>query len=451
VVRAVAAGATRYSAKEILLHTSNEEVFFVDYDADPGKTILYAPLRSYMGLMSKTNMVAFLTDEGSDVRSHILKTLVSRPLIDVNRILNDLRHLTPELAIPITDNCNLRCPYCHSSAGEEHKTQTMTKAIIDAVLNSYFDQVSDNTEKVKITFIGGGEPTYKFDKLNYAIRKARDIASQRNIKCIFTMATNGCYSQKVREFIVGHFSEVSLSFDGPAHIQNLHRPFKSGKTSFKYVFETARYFYQMQFPFALRATVSEYSLAYLPEIVDFFKQHFPGVHVGLEPLIPVGRGLNNTQLRPPAAKAFGDMLIKVFEYADKESVDIVNSASSEYDIVRPVFCSAVGVPNWTIQMNGDIVCCSRDGAPDEFTFGHLDFVHGKVAIDKAKLDNITRMNVLNYDECKDCFAKYHCAGDCPDRRASNKSDCDSIRKIGKHILNKKMNKPGNTRTAQSCN
>jgi radical SAM protein with 4Fe4S-binding SPASM domain len=360
-------------------------------------------------------------------------------LIEAKKILSDLQRVTQELSIPITDNCNLRCSYCHASAGEEHKTETMTESMIDAILDCYFNNISEHTEKVKINFTGGGEPTYKLDKLSYAIKKANDLSSQRNIKCSFHMATNGCYGQKIREFITNNFSEVSLSFDGPAHIQNLHRPVANGQPSFDLVYETAKYFYQKKFSFALRSTISDYSLNYLTNIIDFFESNFPDVHVGLEPLILVGRALKNSQVGPPDAKKFGDELIGIFKYTKKKRIQIANSASSEYDIIRPVFCSGVGVPNWTISMNGDIVCCSRDGAPEEFTFGRLDYKDSKIVIDKEKLNNIRKMNVFSYEECKDCFAKYHCAGDCPDRRLSNKSDCASIKKIGKYILNERIN------------
>ncbi|OHE72776.1 MAG: hypothetical protein A2007_05025 [Verrucomicrobia bacterium GWC2_42_7] len=420
------------------MNISNEEIYFIDYEKDTEKKIIYAPLRSYIALISKTNANIFLAESSSDVRAKILKKIVSRPLIDPQKILHDLRRCTPELSVPITNNCNLRCLYCHASAGEEHKTESMSEAMIDAVLNCYFKEIPENTKKVMIHFLGGGEPTYKFEELSYAVNKANNIASQRGIKCVFTMATNGCYGQKIREFVVNNFSEVSLSFDGPAHIQNFHRPLIGGLPSFDLVYETAQYFRSVNFNFALRVTVSDYSLPYLTDVLDFFEQKFPDAHLGLEPLVVSGRALKNTHLKAPDAKVFGDKLLSALKYTDKKSITVANSAATEYHLIRPVFCTAIAVPNWTIQLNGDIVCCARDGAPNEFTFGHLDFKKNEVIIDESKLDNIRKMNVFSYDECKDCFTKYHCAGDCPDRRISGKSNCDSLREIGKFILNKKM-------------
>lgn len=421
------------------MNISGEEIFFIDYKASTEKVMLYAPLRSYLAILSKENMKVFLVDSNSKVREKIIEKIKTKPLIDVKKILVDLQKVAPELSIPITDNCNLRCLYCHASAGDKNKQRSMDNSMIDAILECYFTGIPTETKEVKINFTGGGEPTYEFDRLAYAIKRANEIALDLNIRCRFTMATNGCYGQDIREYIVENFSDISLSFDGPSHIQNIHRPFKNNASSFDSVYKTAKYFYSKNFPFALRATVSDYSLSYLKEIIDFFEQNFPGVHLGLEPLILVGRAINDDTLQPPDPKMFGDELIELFKYADKKRISIANSASSEYDIVRPVFCSGVGVPNWTVLINGEIVCCAREGAPEEFSFGKLDYDQKKVFIDKKKLAQIRAMNVLNYEECVDCFAKYHCAGDCPDRRISNKLDCDSIRKVGEFILNKKIN------------
>lgn len=421
------------------MYISNEEVFVVDYNNDPEKKILYAPLRSYMALISTKHIETFLRDSASAVRAQIMKRIISRPLIDLNKMLIELRTVTQELSIPITDNCNLHCSYCHASAGEADRTETMNKPMIDVILKCYFKEISPNTKSVKLNFTGGGEPTYKFATLSYAIRRATEVAAQHNITCAFTMATNGCYGQKIREYVINNFSEVSLSFDGPALIQNLHRPLANGQPSFDCVYETAKQFYKARFPFAIRATVSDYSLNYLTDIIDFFEQNFPDINLGLEPLVLVGRATKDTRLKPPDATRFGDELVRIFKYAETKRIQITNSASSEYNLVRAVFCSGVGIPNWTVLMNGDIVCCSRDGAPKEFTFGHLNFGESKIVIDEAKLNNIRNMNVFSYEECKDCFAKYHCAGDCPDRRVAGKSDCKSLRNIGQYILNKKIN------------
>lgn len=414
----------------------NEEIFFVDYEADDSKTIIYAPLRSYLALISNESKKALL-EEDNDVKAGILGRIKNRHLIDMKEILNEIRSDTPEISLPITDGCNLKCIYCHASAGDNHKKKSMSRDMIDAALEGYLAGLPTGTKCIKIHFFGGGEPTFKFDILKYAIEQIESRCQEKGLEWKYFMATNGCYGNDVRDFIIEKFKEVSLSFDGPAHIQNIHRPCANGNASFDTVFETAKYFYAKKFNFALRATVSSYSINYIEEFVDFVVEHFPNVVLGLEPLAPNGRALQHLNYCIDSVQ-FGDAMVNLYKYATNKPIKIVNAASSEYDTVRPVFCSGVGVPHWTININGDVVCCSRDQAPKAFTIGKFDEALKQIRIDEAKLDKIRDYNVYSFDECAECFAKYHCAGDCADRRLSGNLDCNSTRKMGQYILNAKI-------------
>ena len=76
---------------------AGEELFFVDYAADVEKTILYAPLRSYLALLQKPAAKELLK-EGSHTRRLILERLKAKPLIDPKKILRDTQGRKPELA-----------------------------------------------------------------------------------------------------------------------------------------------------------------------------------------------------------------------------------------------------------------------------------------------------------------------------------------------------------------
>jgi len=81
-----------------------------------------------------------------------------------------------------------------------------------------------------------------------------------------------------------------------------------------------------------------------------------------------------------------------------------------------------------------IVACGRDSAPEEFEFGYFDELTGRIELDQEKIHKLHSFNVLQYPECQECFCKYHCAGDCPDRRLADRSDCSAIRRIARQVL-----------------
>jgi radical SAM protein with 4Fe4S-binding SPASM domain len=416
----------------------NEELFFLDYLQDESKKVIYAPLRSYLALAKSEVTNAIQYDGNSNVRLSFINRLKEKPLINVHKIIDDLHTSNPELSLAITDNCNLRCVYCYIDAGEKHKRATMPRSMIDAVLEQYFS-VLKPTERIRISFAGGGEPTHNFKNLVYAVNKAKELAAKQGSKCNFSMATNGCYGDEIRDFIINEFQGISLSFDGPELIQNMHRPKANGKGSFSTVYETAKYFYNSKLNFAFRLTVSNYSVNHLKDIIDFFSEHFPSKAVGMELLNLYGRAKRSENITQPDKEQFKEKLVEILEYAKKKSVIMSNSASTEYDYVRPVFCSSVGIPNWTVSVQGDVLACTRDEFREEFTFGKYDAQIQQLSIDEYKVAELRQMIVLNYEECKDCFCKYHCAGDCSDRRLSSEGlDCKAIREIGLHVLNSKL-------------
>ncbi|WP_017303082.1 radical SAM protein [Spirulina subsalsa] len=269
---------------------ADEEVFVLKHSYNQGKCIIYAPLRSYLAQVPEEIGEVISSTEDTLLKATFIERLKNQPLLKMSDILDNLHNAVPELAIAITDNCTLRCVYCHASAGEKHKQASMSKEVVDAVLTSYFNFIG-SPDVISVNFHGGGEPTYALPLLQYTIEKAKKIADSRGIKVGFAMPTNGFYGDEVRQFIVENFTSVSLSFDGPAFIQNRHRPLPNGNGSFQQVFETAKYFYNRQFPFAFRATVSSFSLPHLFEIIDLIAEEFPGRSIGIESLNPFGRAL----------------------------------------------------------------------------------------------------------------------------------------------------------------
>ncbi len=413
----------------------SNEYFVIDHATDPDKCIVYVPLRSYLAGVPKKAGEVLGSSEESRLKSSFLTMIASKPAVDMNEILQNLHRATPELSLAITDDCNLRCVYCHASAGEPHKKRKMAQSTIRAILDAYFEQLA-NQKAVSINFNGGGEPTFALSELSFAIQHATELAKERGMSVSFGMATNGCYGDHIREFIVKHFRSVSLSLDGPAFIQNRHRPTAGGGESFQHVIGTARYFVANRFPFAFRATVSSFSLNHITDLIDLIAEEFSGKSIGLEHLNPFGRAELNLDpgVNPPNKREFSETITRLISYARTRNVHIMNSASTEYHLLRPVFCSNIGIPNWTVSTTGDIVACGRDNAPDVFVFGRFDEISGQVILDEEKIRKLRSLNVLEYPECKECFCKYHCAGDCPDRRLADKSDCDSIRHIARQVL-----------------
>lgn len=186
----------------------NEEIFFVDFEKDNSKSLIYAPLRSYLALIKKEMIDSLLCEKMNEDKAFIFNKLKNKNLIDINQHVECIHNLIPELTIALTDNCNLRCIYCHASAGDAHRLTNMNKDIAETIIFSYFEKIPLNTKNASIQFTGGGEPTYNFKLLKFCVDAARKNGQKRGVnKIIFSLATNGVYNDNIRRF----FSKKTLT------------------------------------------------------------------------------------------------------------------------------------------------------------------------------------------------------------------------------------------------
>lgn len=410
-----------------------EEIFVLPYDDDSNLAVIYCPLRDYVALASSTYAAQLA---GGTLPSDLRLKLQQRTLINIRMLHGLLRSGPPDLSLAVTDNCNLACRYCHHNAGAPTKTRSMSKPLLEQALARYLSDLPQGAE-ARITFAGGGEPTYDFALFEFAIERAKALAGERGLNVTFRMATNGCYGKRVGEYVAKTFRHVSLSFDGPRDIQDMHRPTKGGGPTFDLVYKTAKLLRESPVSLAFRATVSDRSVKRLAEVVEFFASEFPGCNLGLEPLNPFGRAVGDCELLPPSRDEFAEALLQVEKIATEKPITLANAAIGKFDALRTIFCGAVSNPNWTVGTDGSVSCCTRDNAPDVFMFGRFG-EDGTLHIDQDKLDRISAMNVFNYAECENCFCKYHCAGDCPDLRVTKMLRCSANQRIGQFWLAERL-------------
>lgn len=419
---------------------NDEEIFVVEYFKDRTKKLVYAPLRTCLFLVSNETAKVLLSKDNSPEEAKITAYLKTKKFIDIKKLHDVMTKAVPYLSISLTEDCNLKCIYCHANAGAPQNTSKTSIEKITQIIPYYFSYLDEHypdCNQIQLSFMGGGEPTRCPRLMKYAVLLAKEESSKRGIKLVITTATNGCFSKRMADYIISEFSHISLSFDGPEFIQNTHRPFKNGKGSFDTVYNTTKYFQKHNFSFALRATLSTMSLEHYKDVVNFFATEFPGSFVGFEPLNSLGRGCECSIV--PSSKEFAEGMMKICEYAEDKNIHIRNANLGKFYLLRTVFCNAVAAPSFTVVPNGEIWACTRENAPDIFRYGHFDFKKRTVEIDSKRLKKLKEVNVFNFPECRNCLCKYHCAGDCPDNRFSDLLKCKATKQLGVQILNKLIN------------
>jgi uncharacterized protein len=108
-------------------------------------------------------------------------------------------------------------------------------------------------------------------------------------------------------------------------------------------------------------------------------------------------------------------------YAEQNGIKIRYSGA-DYEKCTSNFCY-VGTAQFAITPEGYLTNCwevtdSEHPLADTFIFGKLKS-NGKLDINHDKYNYLRSLSVRNIKFCQDCFAKWHCAGDCLARLYNN--------------------------------
>lgn len=424
---------------------SGPELFLIE----EGETlILYAPLRRVMARINAGTRVA------------LRKELAGEALDDDQRAAVDtLRHHgffdelspppVPEKFEPThvtlfpTDACNLRCRYCYAAAEEgAHKLpMEAARAAIDLVAEN---SVRLGRSNFLVGFHGNGEPFMAYDVIRECAEYTQHTAKRLGTKGFLTSATNGVLSESQLDFVLAWFTALNISSDILPDLQNRQRPFPGGAGSFDVVDNTIKRIDAAGLNYGIRATLTESCVERLTEMADFVMEHYPSCsQVHLEPAWEVGRALTTGE-RTPMAETFVSQYLTAVEKLGNKGVKLVYSGARQ-DLLSPTFCS-VCRGSFTVSAEAKVtscyeVCTEEDPRSERFLFGRYDFESGRYLFDEEKMDALATLHVSNMPYCRDCFCKWHCAGDCAAKLLGTKAPEDhsgSARCIINRALTKKQ-------------
>jgi uncharacterized protein len=155
----------------------------------------------------------------------------SQKLLGCDRINHDRARIS-RLVLLITQTCNLKCSYCFAEAylGSHSDNRVMSPATARTAIERVFKSVPHLPE---ILFFGG-EPLIGFATIKEAVQASEEYCSAHQAgRPAFSITTNGTLiDQEVIEFFQTHRFSVTISLDGPPHINDKQRRFLSGRGTY---------------------------------------------------------------------------------------------------------------------------------------------------------------------------------------------------------------------------
>lgn len=405
------------------MNSIKSELFLLKDEKGP---ILYAPLKK---------LSARLND--SAVNS-VSRRINGEPLLPEDKPVIDLleehgffkEDVIPECAVaPPTevtlfpsDGCNLRCRYCYASAEKiRHKMPPeVGKAAVDYIVKN---AVSAGKDSISVGFHGNGEPFTAFGFMKEICKYAKEKAEENNLKVRLYSASNGCWSDEIADWVMAWLDNVNISFDGTEEMQNAQRPFSDGRPSFPSIDKTLRRLNDAEKSFGIRTTLTSESVLKLPEIAEFIAGRYPNCkQLHVEPVWESGRSIES-KVRTPDADVFIEKFLQAKQILKKHNIRLIFSAVKT-DNTSIYFCG-VSRDSFSVTAQGLVTSCFEvceecDERAFPFIYGKYDPSVGGFVFDDKKREALHRLNVTNIPYCKDCFCKYHCAGDCPAKLVGSK-------------------------------
>jgi len=418
-------------------------------------SILYAPLKGFLCKVNndfiellaniETLNGAQLTPEIQRLVDYLIQAeIINAPPEPARQEPRSGPEISPtKLALFPTNQCNLKCRYCYAGAGE-FAPKVMDWEIATSAIEYFLGQMHrQNWTTFPLEFHGGGEPFYAWHLLQRIVSFAEEQCARYGFKLEVYAATNGILNERQLEWVTAHFTSLTVSFDGLPHVQDYHRPLPNNQGSFQRVDQTLHYFDEHNFPYGIRCTVSQYNQDLLEETVNFVRQNYRTKLLFLEPVNICGAHATNTAILQPDLYKFIENFKKLEPACAASGLRLAYSGA-QFEKISPNFCY-VGTDDFAVTPDGFLTNCwevtsQEHPLVETFIFGKM-LPDGKIQIDQAKLDFLRRLSVHQLDYCRDCFARWHCAGDCVTRLGHQHYQgprggirCETNRELIKHCL-----------------
>jgi uncharacterized protein len=402
--------------------TSECHVLDIEHDAE--NFIAYFPLKSLVLKVNSTAADVLIgLKEKPAIGAHgdaleFLGYLQSLKLVNgpADILPDPPRHEVPEpvsTLLLLSDRCNLRCLYCYGSSDSSGNDMPFEigKAAVDTILGN---AIKRESEFIEVGFHGGGEPTINWDVLLGIIEYAEKQCLENNVRLKSSICSNGMMDDDQAKWLADHISSITISIDGPPEVQDRQRPTANGAPSYTRVARTIDVLGSRLKPYALRVTATGLPGPTLPDVYTFLTGRFNPMTVCIEPLFVCGR-CTTSLCQPPAEGAFTRDLIEIADRSLKSGVSVQYSGGRLF-FLDTRFCGAAG-SNFFVTPRGDVTACvevsrRQDPRAEVFMYGNFEAGSGGFTFDIAKYQRLVRLRVQDFDSCKECFARWHCCGDC---------------------------------------
>jgi uncharacterized protein len=329
------------------------------------------------------------------------------------------------MALFVTEACNLRCVYCYENKNGSFMTEETAFQAVDWLFKQ-----SGDMKKINISFFGG-EPFLNFPLIKKTAAYARDKAGRLDKAVGFGVTTNATVlDDDVIEFIRAYDVNVQVSMDGPRELQDKQRPFADGRGSYDVILPRVKKLLAVKPDTRVHAVLVDDSKT------ELIKSSLSDIGFPEVTLLPASPSLFEEKPQDGAAQAKqlrkldgllmdlereAQLWLKLIDDRDVASLKQLLSKSLLSQAILALlhnkklrYACGAGIKFIAVSCAGDIYLCHRFVGQPDFKLGSIFEPNLKNRYQESPLTRVPG--------CAACFARYYCAGGC---KHDNAGSCGS--------------------------
>lgn len=334
----------------------------------------------------------------------------------------------------VTNQCNLRCPYCYIHKTSAKMALETGRQSIDAIIRS---ALRHGFKRVKLKY-AGGEAMLNFPLIAAIQSYAEDRAVLHSLNLESVVLSNGVIvTDGMIDFLREHQIKLMISLDGIGATHDSQRPFINGRGSFKQVERSLDKLIEQKFLPDISITISNRNLFTLPETVAYV----------LERELPFSLNFyrdnecsaQTVDLRF-ANQRMIEAMVETFTVIEKHlpRQSLLNAIVDRANLHHfHTHTCGVGQNYLVIDQDGNVAKCHME-IEKPVTSIQADDPLTLINQDERGIQNL---HVEEKEGCRECEWRYWCAGGCPllTYRATGRYDvkspnCDIYKAIFPAVL-----------------
>jgi len=344
------------------------------------------------------------------------------------------------LCLHVSHTCNLTCDYCFAQAGKYHGAEALMPFEVGRRALEFLLENSGGRRNLEVDFFGG-EPLMNWQVVKDLVAYARSKEQELGKKFRFTLTTNGVLvDDEVIDFANREMSNVVLSLDGRKEIHDRLRRTVNQKGSYDLVVPKFQRFAQARGEknYYMRGTFTHFN----PDFTrDLYHMADLGFHsLSMEPVVCAPD--SEYALTPRDIELVKNEYEKLaLEMARRRrSPDEFSFYHYNLDLKhgpcihkRAAGCGS-GRDYLAVTPAGELYPCHQFVGEPEFCMG--DVWRGITRPDIREEFSSCTLN--DRPECRECWAKYYCAGGCAANAYHASGSIKGVYEQGCEMFRKRM-------------